>query len=203
MTTQGFATCLWFNGQAEEAANYYVSIFKDAKLGRVTYYTEAVPAQAGTVMTVELEVNGQKFLGLNGGPQFTFNEAISFYIFCADQDEIDYYWNALTEGGEEGPCGWLKDKYGVSWQVVPTGMIDMINDPDGEKAKRVTEAMFKMKKFDVAAIQQAYNGLVAAGVGSTTVASCPNSHATASNDQSVVPVAISASRVCCSGPSGR
>jgi predicted 3-demethylubiquinone-9 3-methyltransferase (glyoxalase superfamily) len=159
MTAQPFTTCLWFDTEAEEAASYYTSIFKNSKLGRVTRYNEAAPDQAGKVMTVEFELNGQRFLGLNGGPQFKFTEAISFYIFCEDQDEIDYYWNALTEsGGEEGPCGWLKDKYGVSWQVIPTGMIDMLNDPDPEKAKRATEAMFQMKKIDLAAIQQAHAG---------------------------------------------
>ncbi|MGH3815337.1 MAG: VOC family protein, partial [Pseudonocardiaceae bacterium] len=119
MTTDGFTTCLWFDGQAEEAANHYISIFKDSKLGRVGRYTEAGPGPAGTVLTVEFELNGQKFVALNGGPEFKFNEAISFQIFCADQDEVDYYWSKLSEGGEEVACGWLKDKYGLSWQVIP------------------------------------------------------------------------------------
>ncbi len=109
-------------------------------------------------MAVEFELNGQKFVGVNGGPQFTFNEAVSFQIHCDDQDEVDYYWSKLSEGGEEGGCGWLKDKYGVSWQVVPTVLIDMIGDPDPEKAKRATEAMLAMTKFDISALQQAHAG---------------------------------------------
>ena len=158
MTTDGFTTCLWFDGQAEEAANYYISVFKDAKLGRIGRYTEAGPGPAGSVMVVEFELNGQKFVGLNGGPQFTFNEAISFQIHCRDQDEVDYYWNTLSDGGEEGPCGWLKDRYGLSWQVIPSGVIDLIGDPDPEKAKRATEAMFTMTKLDVAALRKAHAG---------------------------------------------
>ncbi|MGW0311088.1 VOC family protein [Streptomyces flavidovirens] len=158
MVTKGFTTCLWFDGQAEEAANHYVSIFKDSKLGRIVRYNEAGPGPVGEVLTVEFEVNGQKFVGLNGGPQFTFNEAISFQIFCADQDEVDYYWSKLSDGGAEVACGWLRDKYGVSWQVVPDGLIDMISDPDPDKAKRSTEAMMSMVKFDVAALRRAYAG---------------------------------------------
>ena len=158
MTTDGFTTCLWFDGQAEEAADYYTSIFKNSKLGRVGRHTEAGPGAPGTVLAVEFELNGQKFVGLNGGPQFTFNEAISFQIFCADQDELDYYWSKLTEGGEEVACGWLKDKYGVSWQVIPTGLIELISDPDPEKAKRATEAMLAMTKLDLAAVQRAHAG---------------------------------------------
>ena len=158
MTTEGFTTCLWFDGQAEAAANYYTSIFKDSKLGRVGRYTEAGPGPVGAVLIVEFELNGQKFVALNGGPQFTFNEAISFQIHCADQDEVDYYWSKLSEGGEEVACGWLKDKYGVSWQVVPTLLIDMISDSDPEKAKRATEAMLAMTKFDIAELQKAYAG---------------------------------------------
>jgi predicted 3-demethylubiquinone-9 3-methyltransferase (glyoxalase superfamily) len=158
MTTDGFTTCLWFDGQAEEAANYYTSIFENSKLGRIGRYTETGPGPAGSVIAVEFELNGQKFVGLNGGPQFTFNEAISFQIFCADQDEVDYYWSKLTEGGEESDCGWLKDRYGLSWQVIPAGLIDMISDPDPEKARRTTEAMLSMKKFDIAALERAYAG---------------------------------------------
>lgn len=158
MTSDGFTTCLWFDGQAEAAANHYVSIFKDSRLGRVHRYTEAGPGPAGTVLTVEFELNGQKFVALNGGPEFTFNEAVSFQIHCADQDEVDYYWSRLSEGGEEVACGWLKDRYGVSWQVVPTVLTDMISDPDPAKAKRATEAMLTMTKFDIAALQQAYAG---------------------------------------------
>ena len=158
MTSRPFTTCLWFDTQAEEAASFYTSIFKNSKLGQVAYYGEAGPRPAGSVMTVEFEVNGQQFVGLNGGPEFKFNEAISFQIHCADQEEVDYHWNRLTDGGEEGPCGWLKDKYGVSWQVIPAGLIDMLDDPDPEKAKRATEAMLAMTKFDIAALQKAHAG---------------------------------------------
>ena len=160
--TQGFTTCLWFDGQAEEAANHYMSIFKNSKLGRVGRYTEAGPAPAGSVMAVEFELNGQKFVGLNGGPEFTFNEAISFQVYCKDQDEVDYYWSKLSEGGEESVCGWLKDKYGVSWQVIPEGLIEMLDDADPEKAKRTAEALYAMKKLDIAALGKAYAGEYAA-----------------------------------------
>lgn len=158
MTGKAFTTCLWFDTQGEAAANYYTSIFKDSKLGRVGRYTEAGPGPAGTVMTVEFELNDQKFVALNGGPQFTFNEAISFQIPCADQDEVDYYWSRLSEGGQEVACGWLKDKYGLFWQVIPAVLIDMMSDEDPEKAKRATEAMLGMTKFDIAALQKAYAG---------------------------------------------
>lgn len=158
MAAKGFTTCLWFDGQAEEAANHYVSIFEDSRIGRIGRYTEAGPGPVGEVMTVEFEANGQKFLGLNGGPEFKFNEAISFQIFCRDQEEVDYYWGKLSEGGAEVACGWLRDKYGVSWQVVPDGLMEMISDPDPDKAKRATEAMLSMVKFDIAALQKAYAG---------------------------------------------
>jgi predicted 3-demethylubiquinone-9 3-methyltransferase (glyoxalase superfamily) len=160
MASEGFTTCLWFDyGQAEEAAQYYASIFKDSKIGRTGHYTEAGPAPAGEVLAVEFELNGQKFVALNGGPEFKFNESISFQIFCKDQEEIDYYWNTLTEEGEESVCGWLKDKYGVSWQVIPAGLIEMISDPDQEKATRATEAMLSMKKLDIAELENAYAGV--------------------------------------------
>ena len=159
MARDGFTTCLWFDGQAEEAANYYASIFKDSTIGRISHVNEAGPGIPGSVLAVEFELDGQKFVGINGGPEFTFNEAISFQVFCKDQDEIDYYWNALTEEGEESVCGWLKDKYGVSWQVLPEGLIDMVSDPDPEKARRATEAMLSMKKFDVAELERAYAGV--------------------------------------------
>jgi predicted 3-demethylubiquinone-9 3-methyltransferase (glyoxalase superfamily) len=158
MPTEGFTTCLWFDGQAEEAAEYYTSIFERSKLGRVGRFTEAGPGPAGSVLAVEFEVNGQKFVALNGGPEFTFNEAISFQIFCDGQDEVDYYWNTLSEGGAEVMCGWLRDKYGVSWQVIPNGLIEMISDPDPEKAARTTEAMLGMVKLDIAALERAYAG---------------------------------------------
>jgi predicted 3-demethylubiquinone-9 3-methyltransferase (glyoxalase superfamily) len=158
MASEGFTTCLWFDRQAEQAANYYASIFKDSNIGRTTYATEAGPGPAGSVVAVEFELNGQKFVGLNGGPQFAFNESISFQIHCDDQDEVDYYWSALTKGGEEGNCGWLKDKYGVSWQVIPKVLIDLISDPDPEKATRAMEAMLSMKKFDIAELEGAHAG---------------------------------------------
>jgi predicted 3-demethylubiquinone-9 3-methyltransferase (glyoxalase superfamily) len=158
MTGDGFTTCLWFDDQAEEAASYYTSIFKNSKLGRVSRYTEAGPRPAGSVLTVEFELNGQKFVGLNGGPEFTFNEAISFQIHCEDQEEVDYYWDKLSEEGEPGVCGWLKDKYGVSWQVIPARLLDMITDPDQEKARRTTEALLAMTKLDIAALEKAHAG---------------------------------------------
>jgi len=158
MTDQPFVTCLWFDTEAEAAAHYYTSIFKDSALGRVIRYTEAGPGPAGSVLTVEFEVNGQKFVGVNGGPAFTFNEAISFQIMCRDQAEVDYYWSKLTEGGEGVQCGWLRDKYGLSWQVVPTVLLDMVSDPDAERAERTTKAMFSMVKLDIAALRKAFAG---------------------------------------------
>ncbi|MFF7903069.1 VOC family protein [Streptomyces sp. NPDC007920] len=159
MATEGFTTCLWFDGQAEEAAHHYVSVFRNSGIGRIGRYTEAGPGPAGSVIAVDFVANGQKFVALNGGPQFTFNESISFQIHCEDQEEIDHYWTRLTEdGGEPGPCGWLKDKYGVSWQVVPERLIDMIGDRDAEKAARTTRAMLAMGKLDIAALERAYAG---------------------------------------------
>ncbi|WP_306187560.1 VOC family protein [Streptomyces sp. MK5] len=159
MATEGFTTCLWFDGQAEEAAEYYVSVFKNSSIGRIARYTEAGPGPAGSVITVEFTANGQKFVALNGGPEFRFSEAISFQIFCADQEEVDHYWARLTEnGGEPGPCGWAKDKYGVSWQVIPDGLIDMVSDPDPQKAARATRAMLAMGKLDIAALKRAHAG---------------------------------------------
>ncbi|WP_035844816.1 VOC family protein [Kitasatospora azatica] len=156
--TDPLTTCLWFDGRAEEAANHYLAIFPNSKLGRIGRYTEAGPGPAGSVMVVEFELNGQRFVGLNGGPQFTFSEAISFQIPCADQAEVDHYWDRLGEGGEEGPCGWLKDKFGVSWQVFPAELIDMVSDPDPVKAARTTKAMFAMSRLDLAALRRAYAG---------------------------------------------
>jgi predicted 3-demethylubiquinone-9 3-methyltransferase (glyoxalase superfamily) len=153
---------LWFDTQAEEAAEFYVSVFKNARIVNVTRYTEAGPRPAGTVMTVEWELDGQRFVGINGGPEFTFSEAVSFQITCEDQDEIDYYWERLSEGGQEGPCGWLKDKYGLSWQVVPTVMDELFTDPDKERARRAMDAMLKMGKLDIAALQAAADGVPAA-----------------------------------------
>ncbi|MFF1450451.1 VOC family protein [Streptomyces sp. NPDC058274] len=159
MSSEGFTTCLWFDGQAEEAADFYVSVFKNSRLGRVGRTTDAGPGPAGSVLTVEFVANGQKFVALNGGPQFTFTEAVSFQIFCDDQSEVDHYWNRLTDGGGEGgPCGWLKDRFGLSWQVVPSRLIDMVTDPDQEKAARATQAMLSMGKLDIAALEKAYAG---------------------------------------------
>ncbi|KAB1148069.1 VOC family protein [Streptomyces luteolifulvus] len=159
MATQGFTTCLWFDDQAEEAAHHYVSIFKNSSVGKLSRYPEGSMRPAGTVMTVEFTANGHKFVALNGGPEFHFNEAISFQIFCENQEEIDYYWTKLTEGGgEPGPCGWLKDKFGVSWQVIPDTLDDMVSDPDPAKATRATQAMLSMHKLDIAALEKAYAG---------------------------------------------
>ncbi|MCC9309513.1 VOC family protein [Kitasatospora sp. RB6PN24] len=156
--TGPLTTCLWFDGQAEEAAKHYLSIFPNSRIGQVTRYGEAGPGPAGSVMVIEFELNGQPFIGLNGGPEFTFSEAISFQIHCADQSEVDHYWDKLTEGGQPGPCGWLKDKFGVSWQVVPTELPAMIGDPDPEKAARATRAMMGMGKLDIAALRKAHAG---------------------------------------------
>jgi predicted 3-demethylubiquinone-9 3-methyltransferase (glyoxalase superfamily) len=150
---------LWFDDQAEEAAEYYCSIFPNSRIVSVAPYTEAGPGEPGSVMTVEWELNGQRFVGINGGPQFTFSEAVSFQVTCDDQDELDAYWERLSAGGEEGPCGWCKDKYGLSWQVVPTGMDEMFSDPDPGKAQRAMQAMFGMKKIDIAALHAAADGV--------------------------------------------
>jgi predicted 3-demethylubiquinone-9 3-methyltransferase (glyoxalase superfamily) len=152
---------LWFDTEAEEAAAFYVSVFPNSRVVAVALYPEDAPREAGTVMTVDFELDGQRFVGINGGPQFTFDEAVSFQIDCADQDEIDRYWSLLSDGGAEGPCGWLKDKFGLSWQVVPTGMEELFNDPDPERARRAMTAMLKMSKLDVAELQRAADGVPA------------------------------------------
>lgn len=146
---------LWFDTEAEEAAEFYCSVFEDSRIVNVTHYTESAPREAGMVMTVEFELDGQRFVGINGGPEFKFDEAVSFAIECEDQEEIDYYWDKLTEGGEESVCGWLKDRYGVSWQVVPTGMEEVFADPDKERADRAMKAMLRMRKIDLAALRSA------------------------------------------------
>ena len=153
---------LWFDTEAEEAAAFYCSVFKSSRIVSIARYTEAGPREAGMVMTVEFELDGERFIGINGGPEFTFSEAVSFLITCEDQDEIDYYWEQLSEGGHEGPCGWLKDRYGVSWQVVPKGMDELFSDPDPERARRAMDAMLKMSKLDIAALQSAADGVRAA-----------------------------------------
>jgi predicted 3-demethylubiquinone-9 3-methyltransferase (glyoxalase superfamily) len=146
---------LWFDTEAEEAAGFYTSVFDNSRIVNVTRYTDAGPRPAGMVMTVEFELDGQRFVGINGGPEFTFDEAVSFQIDCETQDEVDYYWQRLSEGGKEGPCGWLTDRYGLSRQVVPTGMDELFADPDQEKAQRAMQAMFGMSKLDIAALRRA------------------------------------------------
>ena len=149
---------LWFDNEAEEAAKFYVSIFKNSGINKIVRYGKAGPGPEGSVMTVAFELEGQEFTALNGGPIYKFTEAISFVVNCNSQDEVDYYWEKLTEGGEEGVCGWLKDKYGLSWQIVPTIMVEMMSDPDPEKAKRVTDAMLQMVKIDIKTLKEAYEG---------------------------------------------
>ncbi len=153
---QRIVTNLWFDTQAEEAAEFYCSVFPSSRIVSVARYPEGAPGPAGEVMTVEWELDGQRLVGINGGPQFTFSEAVSLAVMCTDQDEIDHYWERLSDGGEEGPCGWLKDRYGVSWQIVPTVLGQMMTDPDRAKAKRVMEALLKMVKLDIAGLKQAY-----------------------------------------------
>jgi predicted 3-demethylubiquinone-9 3-methyltransferase (glyoxalase superfamily) len=166
IAAQKITPCLWFDAEAEEAANFYVSIFKNSsRIRSINRYNKAGREvhgkPAGSVMAVEFELEGQKFVALNGGPQFKFDEAISFQVHCASQDEVDYFWSKLSSGGEEGPCGWLKDKYGLSWQVVPTVLLSMLMDADRNKAERVTKAFLQMKKFDIAALERAYDGRAA------------------------------------------
>ncbi len=159
MTAHAVTPCLWFDTEAEAAANHYVSIFKGSKIGNVTRYRnegfEHHGKPAGSVMTVEFEIAGQTFLALNGGPQFKFNEAVSFQVHCETQAEVDYFWSRLSEGGSEGPCGWLKDKFGLFWQVVPTVLPKLIKSGDAAKADRVMKAMLQMRKIDIAALERA------------------------------------------------
>jgi predicted 3-demethylubiquinone-9 3-methyltransferase (glyoxalase superfamily) len=162
IATQKIMPCLWFNTEGEEAANYYVSIFKNSKIGRISRYgkegKEIHGKDAGAVMTVEFELDGQKFLALNGGPHFKFSEAISFQVFCDTQAEVDHYWSKLSEGGSEGPCGWLKDKFGLSWQIVPSMVPEMLQSGDSEKGQRVFKEIMQMSKIDIATLQKAYAG---------------------------------------------
>lgn len=163
-TTRRISPCLWFADQAEEAARFYTGIFPNSRITATTRYGtagfEIHGRPAGSVMTVEFELDGQPFTGLNGGPLFTFNEAVSFEVSCADQAEIDHYWDRLSEGGDPAArqCGWLKDRFGVSWQVVPEGMSEMFADPESPAAQRTMEAMLRMKKLDVAALRRAHDG---------------------------------------------
>jgi predicted 3-demethylubiquinone-9 3-methyltransferase (glyoxalase superfamily) len=156
---QKITPSLWFDTEAEEAASFYVSVFPSSRIVNVARYTEAGPREAGMVMTVEFELDGNRFVAINGGPQFTFDEAVSFQITCEDQDEIDYFWDRLSEGGQEGPCGWLKDRFGLSWQVVPTGMDELFADPDPTRAERAMKAMLAMSKIDIAALRSAADGV--------------------------------------------
>ncbi|KAK9484654.1 3-demethylubiquinone-9 3-methyltransferase-domain-containing protein [Lipomyces starkeyi] len=164
MSLNKITTCLWFDTRAEEAANYYISIFKNSKITYIQRYTEAGRdihhKEPGSALVVEFELNGHPFVALNGGPQFKFNESISFQVDCANQDEVDYYWEKLGDGTDEAKsrCGWLADKFGVSWQVVPTALKEMLNDSDKAKADRVMVEMMKMKKLDIAALRKAYQG---------------------------------------------
>ncbi len=152
--------CLWFDTRGEEAATFYTTVFPNSRIVEVAHYGDAGPRSAGSVMTVAFELDGVPFLALNGGPEFTFDEAVSFEIECEDQEEVDHYWSRLTDGGEESMCGWLKDKFGVSWQVVPTALNELIADPDPDKSQRVMTAMLGMKKIEVAGLQRAYDGAV-------------------------------------------
>lgn len=154
---------LWFDNNAEEAAKFYTSVFKEAKLGKIVRYGDAMPAMKGQVLTASLELFGQEYTLLNGGPQFKFTEAVSFVIHCDSQEEVDYYWEQLTTGGgQESMCGWLKDKFGLSWQVVPTQLIRMLSDADAERASKVMQAMMQMRKIDIQTLEKAYKGETAA-----------------------------------------
>jgi predicted 3-demethylubiquinone-9 3-methyltransferase (glyoxalase superfamily) len=146
---------LWFDTEGEEAARFYTSVFPNSKIGEITRFWSAGPRPEGMVMTVSFELDRQTFFALNGGPEFTFNEAISFQVECENQEEVDAYWSKLSEGGEEGPCGWLKDRFGVSWQIVPTALPRLLADPDREKSQRVMQAMLKMRKIEIDALERA------------------------------------------------
>ena len=155
---QKISPFLWFDGTAEEAATFYVSVFPDSEVTAVSRYGEAGPGPAGSAMVVSFKLDGQEFSALNGGPQFTFSEAVSFLISCGSQAEVDHYWETLSEGGEPAPCGWLKDRFGLSWQVVPTVLPELLQDPDREKANRVMQAMMGMGKLDIAGLERASAG---------------------------------------------
>lgn len=162
MKAQAMSICLWFDDQAEQAANYYLSIFRNGSMGKISRYSkegfEFHKKPEGTAMVVEFTLNDMRFMALNGGPQFKFNESISVVVNCDTQEEIDHYWNNLTLEGEEGPCGWLKDKFGLSWQIVPSILAQYMSDPDSTKVQRVTAAFLKMKKFDMEELKSAYEG---------------------------------------------
>jgi predicted 3-demethylubiquinone-9 3-methyltransferase (glyoxalase superfamily) len=147
--------CLWFDTEGEEAAKLYTSVFPNSRILEISRYGSAGPRPEGTVMTVSFELDGQKFLALNGGPEFSFTEAVSFQVSCETQEAVDAFWSALSEGGEEGPCGWLKDRFGLSWQIVPTRLPELLGDPDTEKAQRVMQAMLQMKKIEIDGLERA------------------------------------------------
>lgn len=156
---QKIRTCLWFDGQAEAAARFYTSIFKNSRLGEITYYGPDTPGEEGSVLTVAFQIEGQDFLALNGGPEYKFTPAVSFVVNCQSQEEVDTCWERLLEGGgHPDQCGWLVDRYGVSWQVVPSVLNELLRDPDGEKANRVMQALLKMVKLDIQELMQAYDG---------------------------------------------
>ena len=152
---QKIAPCLWFDTEGEEAARFYTSVFPRSTIGEMTRYGSAGPRPEGMVMTVSFELDGQRFTALNGGPDFTFNESISFEVSCESQEEVDAFWSKLSDGGEEGPCGWLKDRFGVSWQIVPTRLPELLADPDPEKSQRVMQAMLGMKKIEIDELERA------------------------------------------------
>ncbi len=152
---QKVTPCLWFDTEGEDAATFYTSVFPNSRIVEVARYGSAGPRPEGTVMTVSFELDGQRFVALNGGPEFTFSEAISFQVSCKTQREVDEFWSKLSEGGDEGPCGWLKDKYGVSWQIIPTVLPELLGDSDPEKSQRVMQAMLKMKKIEIDALERA------------------------------------------------
>jgi predicted 3-demethylubiquinone-9 3-methyltransferase (glyoxalase superfamily) len=154
-TMNKITPCLWFDTEGEEAAQFYTSVFPNSKIVDVARYGSAGPRLEGTVMTVDFELDGQPFVALNGGPDFTFNEAISFQVSCKTQDEVDTFWSKLSEGGEEGPCGWLKDRFGISWQIIPTVLPELLGDPDREKSQRVMQAMLNMKKIEIEGLERA------------------------------------------------
>jgi len=152
---QKLTPCFWFDTEGEDAAKFYTSIFPNSRITHVSHYGEAGPRDAGSVLTVEFELEGQAFTALNGGPEYKFSEAISFQVSCADQAEVDRYWDALGDGGEHGPCGWLKDRFGVSWQIVPKRLVELLEDPDREKSNRVMAAMLKMGKLEIDELERA------------------------------------------------
>ena len=157
-TVNRITPCLWFDTEAEDAANFYTAIFENSRVTNVARYGSAGPRPEGMVMTAHFELDGQLFMALNGGPEFTFNEAVSFQVSCASQEEVDHFWSRLTDGGKEGPCGWLKDRFGVSWQIVPAAMERLFGDPDPDRSQRAMKAMLGMKKLDIAELERAADG---------------------------------------------